>query len=185
MPVQKKKTSINLLIKEKPQENLSGQFLNWALTYGRYIIIIIQIIVLSVFFMRFKLDRDHADLKEAVSQKQALVQSLSDLENEINRVQKRISDISLIFTDQDTFVKILTFLEMNTPSDTVFSVISYDQQTLKVVATASNLRSFNYLLRKLQDNNLFADISLEDLQRRADGKVVFKVRAKVNISGFN
>src|SRR3989344_8107024 len=101
MPARKKKTSINLIIKEKTQENLSGQFLNWALTYGRYIIIVIQIVVLSVFFMRFKLDRDRTDLKESVSQKKGLVESISDMEKEINRVHKRLSDIKIITKNQD------------------------------------------------------------------------------------
>ena len=183
MPARKKKTSINLIIKEKTQENLSGQFLNWALTYGRYIIIVIQIVVLTVFFMRFKLDRDHTDLKEAVSQKQALVKSMSDLENEIIIVQKRLADIALISTNQDSILKILTFLENNPPTDTVYSVISYSPDTLKIVATSSNLRSFNYLLRKLQENELFADISLDDLQRQTNGNVLFKVRAKINLKG--
>ena len=79
MPADKRKININLIVKEDLGEALSSQILSWALTYGRYIIIITQIVVLSVFFLRFKLDRDHTDLKEAVTQKQALLESISDL----------------------------------------------------------------------------------------------------------
>jgi len=79
VPADKRKININLIVKEDLGEALSSQILSWALTYGRYIIIITQIVVLSVFFLRFKLDRDHTDLKEAVTQKQALLESISDL----------------------------------------------------------------------------------------------------------
>ena len=84
MPAQKKQVNINLI--ERPDENnsLSNQFLSWAFTYGRYIIIITQIIVLSVFFLRFKFDREHADLKESVSQKEAILEYIKK-----NRIERK------------------------------------------------------------------------------------------------
>lgn len=182
MPALKKKSGINLIIKEQIQENISGQFLNWALTYGRYIIIIIQIVVLSVFFMRFKLDRDHTDLKESVSQKQALILSISELETEIRRLQKKIADIRVITTDQDAVLRIITFLEENTPNDTIYSILSFSSNNLKFIATAPNLKSFNFLLRKLQDNEMLSDVMLEDLQRQPDGTVQFRVQTKINLN---
>ena len=87
-----KKSGINLLIKPEEELSISSQFLNWALTYGRYIIIIIQIVVLSVFFTRFKIDRDRTDLKEAVAQKRALIESIGEMETEIKRVQKGLGE---------------------------------------------------------------------------------------------
>lgn len=176
MPAGKKKSGINLLVTPERQEDLSAQFLTWALTYGRYIIIIIQIVVLSVFFMRFKLDRDRTDLKERVQQKQALIQSIFEVENEIKRVQKRLSDIKLISTNQDIYLTVISFLENNSPSDLTFSVISFDKQKIKMVASADNLKSFNFFLKQIQDSEMFKDIQLEDLKRRADGKVEFRVQ---------
>lgn len=176
MPAGKKKSGINLLVTPERQEDLSAQFLAWALTYGRYIIIIIQIVVLSVFFMRFKLDRDRTDLKESVIQKQALTQSIFEVENEIKRVQKRLSDIKLVSKNQEIYLKVINFLETNSPSDLTFSVISFDKQKIKMVADANNLKSFNFFLKQVQDSKMFEDIQLEDLKRKADGKVEFRVQ---------
>ena len=182
MPAQKQKTSINLIIKPQELLSISSQFLNWALTYGRYIIIIIQIVVLTVFFMRFKLDRDRTDLKEAVTQKKALVESISDMEKEINRVNKRLSDLKIITTNQNLYPRVIYFLEKNTPATTTYSLISLSKNTLNMVATSENLKTFNFLLRRIQEEKLLTDIQLQDLKRKADGRVEFRLQTAINPS---
>jgi len=185
MAAQKLRKSINLLIKPLEQISISSQFLNWALTYGRYIIIIIQIMVLTVFFMRFKLDRDRTDLKEAVMQKKALIESFTDMETEISRVHKRLSDIRLITTNQDVYSRVLNFLEKNTPSATTYSLLTLSKNTLSMVAVSENLKTFNYLLKKIQDENLLTDIRLSDLKRRTDGRVEFRLQATVSVTAYD
>ncbi|OGG02280.1 hypothetical protein A2W14_00950 [Candidatus Gottesmanbacteria bacterium RBG_16_37_8] len=184
MPANRKKSGINLIIKPEEQLSISSQFLNWALTYGRYIIIIIQIVVLSVFFMRFKIDRDRTDLKEGVVQKKALVESIIDVENEIKRVQKRLSDIKLITSNQDIYLRVIKFLEKNTPVDTSFALLSFSKNTVKFVAISENLKTFNFLLKRIQDDKLLTDIQLEDLKRRSDGRVEFRLQATINLSSY-
>ena len=184
MPAQKKRLNINLIVKEKTEESFSGQFLAWALTYGRYIIIITQIFVLSVFFLRFKLDRDHTDLKESVSQKQALVESVSDLETEIRQVQGKLIYIKEITAYQDGFLKVIRFLQENTPSDTTFSTLVISTEKIHFSATAKNLRTFNLLLGKLQQGNKFTDVTLEDILRKSDGRIEFKIEANINLKEF-
>ena len=179
-----KKSGINLLIKPEEELSISSQFLNWALTYGRYIIIIIQIVVLSVFFTRFKIDRDRTDLKEAVAQKRALIESFGEMETEIKRVQKRLSDIKLLVTNQDIYLRVINFLEKNTPTETTFALLSFSKDIVKFVAISENLKTFNHLLKRIQDEKLLTDIQLEDLKRRADGKVEFRLQAKIAVSSY-
>jgi len=182
MAAQKQKKGINLIIKPEQELSISSQFLNWALTYGRYMIIIIQIMVLSVFFMRFKLDRDRTDLKEAVSQKKALISSFTDMENEINRVHKRLADIRQVTTNQDLYIRVINFLERNTPTATTYSLITLSKNKLTMVAVAENLRTFNYLLKRIQNESLLTDLELSDLKRRADGRVEFRLHSTVNVT---
>lgn len=185
MSAQKKKLNINLVVKGDTEDTFSGQLLAWALTYGRYIIIITQIFVLSVFFLRFKLDRDHTDLKESVSQKQALVESVSDIETEIRRVQGRLIHIKDITANQDGLMKVIRFLQENTPSDTTFSTLALSPEKIHFSATAKNLRTFNLLLGKLQQGNKFTDVTLQDILRRSDGRIEFKIEAKINLEEFS
>lgn len=184
MAAHKKRPNINLVIKTDTDESFSGQVLSWAFTYGRYIIIITQIIVLSVFFLRFRLDRDHTDLKESVTQKQALIESVSDLEAEIRHVQQQLKHIREITTNQDGFLKVIRYLQENTPSDSTYSSLSISPDSINLNATVLNLRSFSFFLKKLQQNNKFTEVVLEDIQRRNDGRIEFKINAKINLKGF-
>ena len=184
MPAKESKINVNLLIKEDIEESLSGQLLGWAFNYGRYIIIITQIVVLSVFFLRFKLDRDHTDLKEAVSQKQALVESVGDLETEIRRVQKRLSDVDQITSNQNYLIKVIKFLQDNTPSDTTFTALILGKDRIAFSASSKDLRSFSYFLRQLQQESKLSEVTLEDILRRPEGRIEFKINARINSKAF-
>lgn len=184
MSAQKQKKSINLVVKPDEEQSISSQFLAWALTYGRYIIIIIQIVVLSVFFMRFKLDRDRTDLKESTTQKRALIESFADMELEINRIHKRLANIKLISANQDIYLRVINFLEKNTPAATTYSLLTLSRNNLNIVATADNLKTFNFLLKKIQNESLLTDIQLSDLKRRTDGRVEFRLQAKISVRSF-
>jgi len=176
--------NINLLIKNKAGNSLSEQFLAWILTYGRYIIIITQIIVLSVFFFRFKIDRDHTDLKELVTQKQAILESLTDLETEIRRVQARLANIHTISANQDSLLKVIRFLQQRTPSDTSFTTLILSSDRISFLASSGNLRSFSYMLRQLQQDKKFTEVTLQDMNRKADGRIDYKIDAKINLKEF-
>jgi Tfp pilus assembly protein PilN len=179
MPAHKNK-NINLIIKLGQPTSFSEQFLSWALTYGRYIIIITQIVVLSVFFARFKLDRDHTDLKETVLQKQALIESISDLEKDIVKTQKKLGNIRQLTKNQDKYIVLIQFLQENIPSDTSFSFLSIRPDKIQFSATTDTLRSFGYLIKKFQQENRFSEATLDDISRKSDGKIEFKINAKVS-----
>lgn len=184
MAAHKKQVNINLIIKDKTGGSISEQFLAWILTYGRYIIIITQIVVLSVFFFRFKIDRDHTDLKELVTQKQAIVESLSDFETEIRRVQGRLANIRSISKNQDALMKVIIFFQQRTPTDTNFSNLALTSGKITFQATSGNLRSFSYILRQLQQDKKFSEVTLSDMNRKPDGRIDFKIDAKINLNEF-
>lgn len=181
MPASKKQPSINLIIRDELGESLSGQLLSWALTYGRYIIILTQIIVLTVFFLRFKLDRDHTDLKEFTSEKAAIIESVADLEAEIRRVQGRLSNIRQMSSDQDASLKVLLFLQESIPTNINFNTLILSPEKIAFSATAGSFKSFSFLLSELQRNNRFSDVALEEVLRQSDGRVEFRINAKINL----
>ncbi|OGG21121.1 hypothetical protein A3D03_05740 [Candidatus Gottesmanbacteria bacterium RIFCSPHIGHO2_02_FULL_40_13] len=185
MSAQKKQVNINLI--KRPDENSGffNQFLSWAFSYGRYIIIVTQIIVLSVFFLRFKFDREHADLKESVSQKQAIIESVRDLENEVKGLQSKLSDIRKIVTSQEIPVNVLRFLQENSPTDTSYSHINYSNGKITFTASTNSLKSFSSLLKNIQTEDKFSEVNLEDIQRRKNGRIEFTISSKINIIKFS
>ncbi len=150
------------------------------MTYGRYIIILTQITVLTVFFARFKFDREYADLQEKVQQKQAIISSFGDLEAEVRRIQQKLDNIGTISKKQNLSISLLQFFQEHVPRDTKFSSISYDGQSIAINVSLSSMRSFNVLLSQLQTEGWFSEILVEDINRRPDGRIVVQIRAIVN-----
>lgn len=184
MPASAKPIRINLLSKEDFDSTLLGQFFHWALSYGRYIIIFTQIVVLTVFFMRFVLDREHIDLKDAVQQKQALIASIQDVENEIRAIQDRLLKIKGIESVQSTPLAIVNFLQTATPTDISYTQFSLSEDKLVLEGTSTNLGALSALLYQLKRSNKFIEITLDDIQRNPDSSVEFSIILLFQPSSF-
>lgn len=179
MPARKRKHDINLLASRSAEKSFQEQLLSWAMTYGRYIIILTQITVLSVFFARFKFDREYADLQEKVHQKQAIVSSFGDLESEVRKVQQKLDNIATITEKQHLPVSLLKFFQQHVPTDTKFTSVSFDGTTIAINVSLSSMHSFNILLAQLQNEGWFSEILVEDINRRPDGRIAIQIRAIV------
>jgi len=182
VPAQRK-NNINLLPRDEFDRSFFGQFLAWALSYGRYIIIITQIVVLSVFFLRFKLDREHTDLKEAIAQKQAIIASVNGMENDIKSLQIRISDIKNLEQEQDFQTNVFAFLSQITPPDLVFKDLHITRNQIGITANSLSLKSFGSFLTFMKKSDKFLDISLGDIIRNA-GVINFKIDANIKPGAF-
>src|SRR3989344_3425468 len=76
MPATKfSRIDINLIGEGDFSRTPIGRIVTWATTYGRYIMILTEIIVLLAFISRFSLDRKLTDLKEEITQKQAIIET--------------------------------------------------------------------------------------------------------------
>ena len=64
------KYKINLITRRK--EKVVDKVIYFVMNYLRYILVITQIIVIGVFFYRFKIDQEMVDLQEAVQQKKEI-----------------------------------------------------------------------------------------------------------------
>lgn len=81
--------SINL-VKNK-QTPLIDKFMNWALTVGRLIVIITEVVAVIAFVYRFSLDDQLVDLHDVIKNKQAMVSVLKNDENKYRNLQDRIA----------------------------------------------------------------------------------------------
>ena len=184
MAAQFKTLKINLLPREDFEYTFAGLFLKWALSYGRYIIIITQIIVLGVFFMRFKLDREHIDLKESIQQKQALFSSVADVEDEIRKVQEKLAKIKNLEANQKTPLNILNFLQENTPVEVKYSAIDISSDRLVLKGSGVSLKSLSALLLVFKRSEKFNEISLDSVNRELDGSVNFVLTSSYSLESF-
>lgn len=181
MPAQPQKININLLPNEDLEKTPAGRFLKWALTVGRYIVIFTELIVLIAFLSRFWLDRTLSDLHESIAQKQAIVKSAQELENQARSIQNRLAEAKTIMSDNLKASEILDLLAKITPTDIVYNNLVLSKNRVNISATGLSELSLSVFSYNLRNSQLFSDINFDSLEKNKtqQGEITFTLTAKL------
>lgn len=169
--------TINLLGQEDLIHTPQGRILNWALTYGRYIMIGTEIVVLLAFISRFSLDRKLTDLKEEISQKQVILEANAPLERDIRLLQDHLVKIKKITVTQPTPVNIITLLGSLIPPDVYIDTLDLTSERLTISATAGETNGFSQFLTNLQATKQFTTLEIGDINKNPLTGIEFKFTA--------
>lgn len=172
MPKKPAALSINLL--PDKETTFGEKFLNWSLTFGRYIIIGTEIIVLVAFFSRFKLDHDLIDLKDKVTQSKNVLISLKPVEDDVNLLQKRLSEIVAIESQQGNGFVALSDVANFTPQEITYKNISVSGNKVTIIGTAAQTEDISRFTSLLASANLFKkdSVALEKVERRPNETLI-------------
>lgn len=175
MAAQKKE--ISLLPLEEFEKTFLGRFLKWALTFGRWIVILTELVVILCFLSRFKLDRDLTDLGEKIRQEQAIITSFGELEKDFRNLQKRLSTIDKLEKEQFSFSLLLDELTKILPLDVSLTNLIIKEKEMEISGLAFSEAGFGSFLKGLGENQKFEKISLKKVLRGKTGEIEFKLGA--------
>jgi Tfp pilus assembly protein PilN len=175
---------VNLLPKEELEQMPLGRFLKWALSYGRYIIICVELVVFMVFFSRFIYDRQLAELNDEIDQKQAIVASAQQFEKKFRSVQSHISYVEALDKDRKLYFDTITTLEEITPIQVTYTTVTFQNLELALEGEALNNESFAQLLAQLKKNDSFSTITLNSLEKdeEKENSIVFNITIVIKSS---
>lgn len=162
-------TAINLLGSDDFEKTPLGKFLRWSLTYGRYIIICTEIIVLLAFIFRFSLDRQITDLEEEVAQKIAIIEANEPFEQQFRILQARVNQIGLLTKNQTQNVIILRHLVEITPPGIIFTQYTYSEDAVEVLARANSSATLAQYIRALRGSDKLTDINVTTINKITAG----------------
>lgn len=171
--------NINLLPSDKWEKTPTGKFLQWVLTYGRYIVIGTELIVLLAFLSRFKLDRDLSDLSESVKTKRAVVENSQVLENDVRSLQARLAKIDGLLKGQVSFRENLGALTPLVPADVIFDDLSISSKQVGISGKTSSLNTLSAFLRNLLLSKKFTEVSLDKITAQEEGELIFTLTAQL------
>ena len=152
--------SVNLLGQDDFTHSPIGKGVTWATTYGRYIMVGTELVVLLAFISRFSLDRKLTDLKETIAQKQAIIGANLPFENEIRSVQLTTKNVALLLNGQSIGLTALTTIQGLLPPDVSIENMETSKETLKISAISGTVESFSLFLTNLRLNKQFTDVAL-------------------------
>src|SRR3989339_1461002 len=95
------KRSINLLPRDDFEASTLGVILAWALVFGKWSVIITQLIVMGTFLWRFQLDRELTDLRRSVAKEVVVIKSYETAERDFVLAQKQLTQIGHVLADQE------------------------------------------------------------------------------------
>ncbi len=156
--------SINLI---KSRVNILDELLKWALTVGRLLVIITELIAFSTFIYRFSLDRKLIDLHTKIKQEQAIVGNLKDREALYRNLQERISVISTITEKGNKSVKILNDVTKLTPTEITFNSFVIENNQISIDSSVQSISSLSKFIALLRDYPQASSVTINKIDNQS------------------
>ena len=157
------KYKINLL-PEKERDFLD-KGIYFLLHYLRYILVITQIVVIVVFFYRFKIDQEVIDLKDELQQKQEIVAVSDPLLKQAQTIDQNTKQIREILTDQAQFSESFTYILNTFPLQLTIKSLAIADGKYSFSATTTNPEIVRSYVARLTKDKRFSDVSFGSIER--------------------
>jgi len=158
------KRSINLLPRDAFEASTLGVVLSWALGFGKWAVILTQLIVMGTFLWRFSLDRELTDLRKNIARDVAIVKSYEQIERDFVLAQKQVTQIKVARKDQDQLLMAVSEISKVTPQEVWFDRMTLSPSEISLTAYASSLPSFGQFLTLVQANPNLSKVRVGKLE---------------------
>lgn len=167
--------SINL-VKNK-QIPFLDKFMNWALTAGRLIVIITEVVAVSAFIYRFSLDERIIDLHSAIKQKQTLVSLLRQDEDKYRNLQERIALASTISEKSAKTNKTVLDIISLVPPEVRMNDFIFNKDRINISVNLNSVSSLTDFIEPLKDYPKIKSLSIDTIDNKPSLGILVTVTA--------
>ena len=161
-------------------------FFHWLVTYGRFIIIIVELVVLSAFGLRFSYDTQLADLKDNIKRQSIALESYYIDEPRIRVFQKKLEFIKKNYDVNPTWEEIFTQVSSEIPLTVKLTSLSLEQDPtlanptlqLRLAAQTNSINDLGFFLKNLRSNKKFNEVTLQNIAIE-QGQIIFNIGGSV------
>jgi len=157
------KYKINLLSRKK--ESLTDKLIYFVLSYLRYVLIITQIIVIGVFFYKFKVDQEIVDYQDSVGQKKEIIEVTQPLFVDAKTTGFQIKEVKLIIERQNKFLGILNYLSTIFPDKLYLSKLTITDNSMNFEGFGDNGLLIQSFYQRLKTDKKFGTVNLKSLKK--------------------
>lgn len=181
----KLRIDLNLLHPKELQVKLPEKFLKWLISYGRFIVILVEIIVVAAFLARFKLDADLDELKRNIGRDLPYVEGLATDEALINQTQTKLALIDKTYRSSDKWQETIIELASQTPGSIQFTGLFLEEKdekntNFKINASTLSNTDLGIFLHSLRSQEIFKDINLATISFDND-EILFTITGTTNL----
>lgn len=160
---QKLRIKLNLLHPKEAPTKLPEKFLKWMISYGRFIVILVEIIVVAAFLARFKYDADLDNLKRQINLDLPYVEGLATDEALIKQTQSKLALIDKTYLASDRWQETVTEIGAQMP------------QSIQLVGLAledKDEKSINFKINGVTFSNSDLGVFINNLRKQEDFKEI-------------
>jgi hypothetical protein len=169
---------INLLPPSEFELSFWGRFLKWAVTSGRYIIIVTELVVILAFLSRFKLDEDLRNLNEQISTQVGFLDSQSAKEAEFRQLQKRLNLVDKMLVGRLQAGMAMDYVENNLPAEVAPSRTAITKNETLITAATLNEKAMGKLLSYFSKDPNWKSVDLAEIVGDQTYGIRFTISAK-------
>ena len=160
---------VNLLVNREESSRIYLNAVKWMISSGRYLIILVELIVIGAFIYRYKLDTDLQELQDKINEQIPYINSLKSDEILIRETQFQLANIKQIKNDRPDYVQIFVRVASLTPKNIKLTNIALDRArsfpktTISITGeTPSNLE-LSAFIKLLKKDPFFSEIILSNI----------------------
>ena len=161
------KYKINLL--EKKETSLLDKLTFFGLNYLRYIIVIAQLVVIGVFFYRFKIDQSIINLKEGVNQKKEIAQIVLPLLNEAVKIDKKTLIIEKTIVKQKNFSTMFEYFISSFPETITLTNMEIKGESIRMTGDARDPKHLQAFYLFLKKDKKFKGVIFQNIKKTETG----------------
>lgn len=140
-------SSIDLI---KGKQSLSDEIIKWALSFGRLLIILVEIVAFSAFIYRFSLDRKLVDYNDKIRNEQAIIVATKDREAVYRSLHERIATVKRVTTTGNIYEKMLNDIVASTPPEVTYNTFFVENGKLNLEINVTSITSMTEFVKFLQ-----------------------------------
>ncbi len=159
-----RRRAINLLPRDSFESSQAGIVLAWLLSFGKWAVIVTQLIVMGAFLWRFSLDRELTDLKKSIAKNVAIIKSYEQIERDFVLTQKRLATAKTVIGQQKAITEELSVLASSTPVDVWYEKLTLSPTSTTLSAYSRSLPGFSQFLSSVQSNPRYTGVSVARIQ---------------------
>ena len=162
--------SINLL--PNKGGSLMDQFLSWALTIGRLLIILTETLALGTFLYRFSIDMRIIDLHDVIKNESIIVSQFKNTEETARNLQARLAFAKEQDSTTDAAPNILSdIIEMGRGKVT-FRNLSIVKGSVKIAVQAPSAGILNSFVNQLKTHSAIMSVNIVSVENKTSSAVV-------------
>ena len=167
--------SINLV--KNTQIPSLDKFMDWVLTYGRLIVVLTEVVVVSAFIYRFSLDERIIDLHSAIKQKQTLVSLLKNDEDKYRNLQERIALASKVSEKSAKTNKVVLDIISLVPPGVQINDFIFNKDRINISVNLNSISSLTDFIETLKNHPNIKSLSIDTIENKPSLGILVTVSA--------